>query len=184
MRTYETLMKLLPFILPLLILCLGCRHKGQPEYQREPLHYWEAKAASKEPDQRRTAAEALGNIGPTGLPALAKLLRDNDHLVRAAANLAVIGMGWTAVPELKKLMSDPDKDLRAAATDALTNLLVNMGPAGVPQLIELLKHPQPTCGWTPPKPSCGLTRGRPKRHSRPSGNRSETKARLFGRPPP
>jgi HEAT repeat protein len=136
-------MKRLSVILLFLLLCLGCRHQGPPEYRGKTLSQWEAQAAGKDAAQRREAAESLGKIGLTGLPALVKLLHDGDHNVMAAANLAVIDMGSMALPELKELVHDRDKNVQANALKALMTILMNMRQKGVTELIELLKDSDP-----------------------------------------
>jgi HEAT repeat protein len=136
-------MRLLASLPLLLVLCIGCRHKGPPEYQGKPLRYWEAQAASDSADRRRAAAEALGAIGPQGLPALVILRSDTDPHVWPTASLALRKMGRTAVPKLKELTYSPDAKLRAGAGKTLIEILVDMRGEGVPELIELLKGSDP-----------------------------------------
>ena len=117
--------------------------KKRPEYDGKPLRHWVAQAASEDAAKRRAAAEALGKIGPEGVPALLKLLEDKDHRVRSVATLAVTGMGPAAVPKLKDLIHDPDKPTRMAAIKALIQALVDMRARGPRQLIQLLRDPEP-----------------------------------------
>jgi HEAT repeat protein len=137
-----------PFLTILLlfaVFCFGCAQKPKtPTYEGKPVRYWEIQAASKEAAKRRVAAQALGKLGPVGLPALMKLQEDTDHRVRAAATLAVKGMGLQAVPKLKKLIHDPNKTIQKGAAKALADALVDMrGGRGVRQLIPLLEDSEP-----------------------------------------
>jgi HEAT repeat protein len=131
-------------MLCLLSFCLGCGPKGPPQYGGKTLRYWETQAAGDSYEARRVAAKALGEIGPRGLPALARLLADPDHRVQAAANLAVAGMRQKAVTPLKEMLGDPDPKVRAGAAKALMQILVDTGRKdAVPQLIQFLRHPDP-----------------------------------------
>lgn len=64
-------------------------HKVEPEYHGKPLRYWLAESKSESAASRRAAAEALGNMGPAGLPALREMLRDQDMGVKLAAATAM-----------------------------------------------------------------------------------------------
>ena len=134
-------------ILLLLVACLaGCQRtqRHAPEYQGKSLRYWEAKAASGNAPDRIAAAEALGEIGPPGLPGLVKLLTDKDHLVRGAAMLGVAKMGPTAVPGLRKLAHDAKPAVRNAAAKAIAGAMLNLSrKEAVPQLIEMLRDSSP-----------------------------------------
>lgn len=137
-------MKSLPSILLFLLLCAGCQPRGLPEYQGKSLRYWEGQAVSENADTRRSAVKALRKIGPKGLPTLVKLLRDKNHRVQAAANLAVISMQQKVVPQLKELLRDADPDVRAGACKAYFQAVVGKGSEeAVPQLIELLRDTDP-----------------------------------------
>jgi HEAT repeat protein len=124
----------------LFLVCLGCGPAGSPSYQGKPLSDWEAQAQSEDPAKRYDASKALGEMGPEGLPALTKLLRDSQSRVRALATLSVVRMGSQAVPRLIDLLRDPDENVRAGAAIALRHI----GPpaeAAIPALTDLLQDP-------------------------------------------
>jgi HEAT repeat protein len=130
-------------VLLLLTLCAGCQRKGHPQYGGKPLRYWEAQSADKDPEKKLEAIHALGKIGPKGLPALVKLLPDDNRRVHDAAILVVIRMGPAALPELKRLIRHSDEKVRAGASKAIIQVLVDMGHQGFADLVELLKAPEP-----------------------------------------
>jgi HEAT repeat protein len=135
--------QLLPALM-VLLACAGCMRTAQPNrYQGRSLRHWENMALDKDPANRRAAAEALGHIGPKGLPSLLKLRDDRNFRVRTAAMLACDRMGAAAIPELKQLIHDPEPSVRARAMKLLASTLVDQGPRGVPPLIELLSDPEP-----------------------------------------
>ncbi len=112
----------------------------EPAYQGKTLGHWTMAAKSKKPAVRVKAAMALGNIGPTAVPALTGLLKDEDSAVRsmAAGELGFIGpQACAAVPILKGLLYDKDAQRTAAIA------LGQIGPgaeSAVPALIELFTH--------------------------------------------
>lgn len=97
------------------------------------------------------AAQALGAIGPSAIPALAVALSNDDKNVR---NLAARALWWMdrkaegAVPALIKALNDPEPDVRSNVYRTLGNI----GPAArssAPGLLENLNkygedtdHPQ------------------------------------------
>jgi len=55
---------------------------------RQPLSYWESKRIDRRNDLRYAAAQALGEMGTGGPPALGDLLGDEDAEVQRAAAAA------------------------------------------------------------------------------------------------
>jgi len=98
----------------------------------------------KSDDVRRSAATALGNIGPKAekaVPALIQALKDKHEFVRyyAAIALGKIGRGAEkAVPALIEALKDKDKWVRFYAAVALRDLGPKAGKA-VPALSQALK---------------------------------------------
>ncbi len=87
---------------------------------------------------RRTAAGALGDIGPeatTAIAALKELLHDRQTSVRHDAADALRKIGPAAIPALTEVVRGEDCDAGVAAVSALEG----MGPAAVPALTALLK---------------------------------------------
>jgi len=78
-----------------------------------------------DPAVRRSASDALGDLGSAAgpaVPALTRTLADEDASVRqsAAQALGKIGPASTsAVPALTAALDDPDPEVRASAADAL-----------------------------------------------------------------
>ena len=136
-------MKLFLPILLLVVFFSGCAPERKIEYKGKSLRQWEVEAAGKKAVQRRTAAEALGKIGPEGLPTLMKLLDDKNQRVRTTARLAVLHVGGKGAPELRKLLRAPDENVRENATKTLVQALVNMREKGVRRLTKLLENPDP-----------------------------------------
>lgn len=95
------------------------------------------KLSSKNALERREAAQALGEAGPTATKAIKPLTRalsDKDRFVRKFAALALGNIGPAAreaVPALTKLLED-DRTVRPAALQALAK----MGPSAVPALAK------------------------------------------------
>lgn len=75
-----------------------------------------------EPDVRRAAAAALGEIGyPQAVPALAAAVGDSDASVRLAVVEALGRLGGPAVvPALMDALRDPDERVRDAANFGLS----------------------------------------------------------------
>lgn len=91
------------------------------------------------PEQRKAAAEILGDLGPGGVPALTDALKDADPGVRwsAAESLGRIGpASKSAVPALAAALED--KDIRSIAADALAGIGPDAKPA-VPGLVKIIR---------------------------------------------
>jgi HEAT repeat protein len=102
----------------------------------------------KHPDavRRRSAAEALGKLGPaakSAVPQLIEALKDPDKGVRSSASGALIGLGPELkdyIPQLIDVLKDSDNEVSVSALA----VIVRIGPAAkiaVPQLVEELKSP-------------------------------------------
>jgi HEAT repeat protein len=80
---------------------------------------------SAEPNERYTAADAIGSYGPKGATAadaLARAVKDSDRTVRIKAAYALAQIGPDAVPALTSLieaLQDTDADVRVAAAYAI-----------------------------------------------------------------
>ncbi|MBI3411550.1 MAG: HEAT repeat domain-containing protein [Planctomycetes bacterium] len=125
------------------------------------LEYLEADATSaipqlshslSDPDRfvRWAAARAIGNISldkaDVAVPALAKLLGDLDLSIRIEAARTLTQMGAraaAAVPALARAVADGDVEGREAAMDALESVGAEAGKSAVPQLVEVMTHPDP-----------------------------------------
>lgn len=99
------------------------------------------KAAARDGHEGHLVAEALANGGKPAVPALIELLGGDNAVARGHAAHALRFMGRNAAPAAEalakaapKITEDP---YRRAAFDALGNI----GPAGVPHLVDLLKDP-------------------------------------------
>ena len=71
---------------------------------------------------RRSAAYALGGIGPPAaeaVPALAAALHDPDADIRRSAAHALGKIGPAAVPGLLATLNDPDEDVRQRTAKTL-----------------------------------------------------------------
>jgi HEAT repeat protein len=83
-------------------------------------------AKSKDPEERQSAAERLGNMGATdAVPALAAALKDKEPAVRAAAAGALLDLkeaAREAMPALKEALNDTDGAVLINAAGALHNL--------------------------------------------------------------
>jgi HEAT repeat protein len=83
-------------------------------------------AKSKDPEERRWAAEQLGNMGATdAVPALAAALKDREPAVRAAAAAALWELGEAsreAMPALREALEDTDGAVLINAAGALRKL--------------------------------------------------------------
>lgn len=96
------------------------------------------------PAVRDAAGEALALIGPPALPALQKLLKDENAEVRARAALSLGKMGAAARPAVEDLdfaLDDDDGWVRIRAAEALWRI-TGKTDSLVPALIEELKNPQ------------------------------------------
>lgn len=89
------------------------------------------------------AARSLGIIGPearAAIPALARVLRGNNHQLRWDAAAALWRIGKEAVPALTEALQSPDPDVLRAAAYALGEIGPDAAGA-VPALIRLLESP-------------------------------------------
>jgi len=128
------------------------------------------------PEQRRTAAQALGKIArKEAVPALVEALRDPDAGVRRNAAWALGMIGEDAVgPDrspLASLLFDPDPGVREAAAMALG--LTGDTQAGIELLLERMSEPgTPSDAKRLAAAARGLPRGgapdRPRRSSSPA----------------
>ena len=108
-----------------------------PTYQGKTLQDWVAQSKNKDQSIRQQAASALGNLGPTGVPALTELLDDEKRDVRLAAIEALGKLGpnaKTAIPALVQSCKSGDYYL----VDSNVESLRKIGPAAVPAITELL----------------------------------------------
>ncbi|HEX7896905.1 MAG TPA: HEAT repeat domain-containing protein [Planctomycetota bacterium] len=90
-------------------------------------------------EQRKTAAEVLGDLGAPGVPALIDALKDADAGVRwsAAESLGRIGVAAkAAVPALTAALDD--KEVRSIAADALAAMGPEAKPA-IPGLVKIIR---------------------------------------------
>ena len=112
-----------------------------PEPEIKPFEEW---------TEQETAADALGRIGPAGVPALVQALHSRDSDVRLKATEVLGRMGPDAkdsVPDLVRLLDDPEVAVRKAAARTLGRI----GPAAkdaVSALMRSLLQPAPQ----PPPP--------------------------------
>jgi hypothetical protein len=73
-----------------------------------------------DPETRRTAVDALGEIGDVrAIPALCAALERDEHKVRIWAGLSLAKMGPSALPCLNRIKSDDDEVGRIIAADAI-----------------------------------------------------------------
>ena len=95
--------------------------------------------------EKDAAADALGRIGPSAVPALAQALHSADPDVRLKAVEVLARMGSDAaeaVPDLVALLDDPDERIRKAATRTLGRIGPEAAPA-VPALMRSLLQAEP-----------------------------------------
>jgi hypothetical protein len=117
-----------------------------PEPELKPFGQW---------TEQEAAADALGRIGPAGVPALAQALQSRDPEVRLKATEVLGRMGEDAkdaVPELVRLLDDPDLAVRKAAARTIGRI----GPAAkdaVPALMRSLLQTAPQPPTTPAAPA-------------------------------
>ena len=74
---------------------------------------------------RVSAAEALGRLGPSAVPALVQALRNSDWLVRAKAAEGLGAIGSAAAPattSLREKLQDGDAEVRRCAGVALSRV--------------------------------------------------------------
>jgi HEAT repeat protein len=76
-----------------------------------------------DPETRRCAADALGEIGDKrAIPKLCEALERDHHKVRLWAGLSLAKMGDTALPCLESLAKGPDESVRLIAADAIEKI--------------------------------------------------------------
>ena len=95
--------------------------------------------------EQDAAADALGRIGPSAVPALIEGLRsaDSDVRLKACEVLARMGSGAKdAVPDLMPLLDDPDERIRKAAARTLGRIGPEAAPA-IPALMRSLLEAEP-----------------------------------------
>jgi HEAT repeat protein len=118
---------------------------------QEAMPYLIKALSDKDPMVRGTAVLAIGSVTPGGerpsstvikaVPEIAKLVRDQDRLVRSNAcdTLRHVGKeAATAIPALIQALRDEDEYVRGRAADALGSMGPTAAPA-VPYLIKALK---------------------------------------------
>jgi HEAT repeat protein len=99
---------------------------------------WIANLKSTNSEDRRIAAQALGQLGvkaKEGVPALIIALKDREAVVRNAVVSALAQIGPPAVPSLINALRDRDAEVCRAAAAALAQI----GPPAVPALITALE---------------------------------------------
>ena len=95
--------------------------------------------------EQDTAADALGRIGPSAVPALVQGLKSSDPEVRLTAAEVLARMGSAAkeaVPDLVLLLDDPDERIRKTAARTLGRIGPEAAPA-VPALMRSLLDAEP-----------------------------------------
>jgi HEAT repeat protein len=92
--------------------------------------------AMRNPDARRVAAWALGEIGEPAKAGLLKALYDPEPMLRFAASDALARIGASAVPELLAALRGGNDNVRADAARSLTQI----GEPAVPGLVESLRY--------------------------------------------
>ena len=127
------------------IFFAGCS-KDEFYYEGKSASQWIKMLKDKDPEVRRSAAVALGNIGPkapTVVPALIRALEDRDRVVRVQAIIALGEIGppaMEAVPALTATLQDDDKWVSLHAVSALGKMGQGARDA-VPALVAALKNP-------------------------------------------
>jgi HEAT repeat protein len=119
---------------------------AQPSVEKEKeIARWTALLKSKDVDQRRQAAEALGKYGADAKGAVNGLLfalRDTDTFVRRFSARALGSIGADAkagIPHLVPMLRSATREEAVEASEAL----VKIGPATIPTMITLLKDKEP-----------------------------------------
>jgi HEAT repeat protein len=92
--------------------------------------------AMRNPDARRVAAWALGEIGEPAKAGLVRALYDSEPMVRFAASDALARVGAIAIPELLAALRGSNDNVRADAARSLTRI----GEPAVPGLVESLRY--------------------------------------------
>jgi HEAT repeat protein len=89
-----------------------------------------------------SAAEALARGGKSVVPVLIELLQGDNDIARGNAAHALRFMGRTAASAAEALAKAVPKLTEELARDNAIRALGNLGPAGVPHLLGLLKNPE------------------------------------------
>jgi HEAT repeat protein len=116
------------FCLLALVLAAGCADSPPTTVHGNPASYWLEQLQASEATARRQAVKALSNAAladPAVLPALTKVLSDEDTAVRTEAVLALLKAGppaKAAEPALEKCLEDSDPQVRDYARKALARI--------------------------------------------------------------
>jgi HEAT repeat protein len=90
--------------------------------------------------ERRSASQALEELGQPAILALVPLLKDSDKTVRVLAEIVLSRMGQPAMPLLIPLLKDPEAEVRSSAI-YLLGLMEEEAKSAMPLLIPLLQDP-------------------------------------------
>jgi len=137
------LKRLMVFFLLIGIALVGC-DRDNVYYEGKSASKWVKMLRDKDPDERRSAAVALGNIGtrsPKVVPALISALDDRDRIVRVQTIIALGQIGpeaREAIPALTALVEGKDKWISLHAVSALGKMGQGARDA-VPALVSALK---------------------------------------------
>ena len=118
----------LVLLLLIFILSVGCSN-DEIYYEGKSTRQWVKMLKDKDPEARRSAVVALGNIGPQAeavVPALVRTLDDRDRVVRVQAIIALGEIGpeaRQAVPALTAAVKDRDKWISLHAVSALMGVI-------------------------------------------------------------
>jgi HEAT repeat protein len=134
------------------IFSAGCS-KDEIYYEGKSTSAWIKMLRDRNPEKRRSAVVALGNIGPQSVkvvPALIRALEDEDKGVRVQAIIALAEIGpqaKDAVPALTAAVKDDDKWVSLHAVSALGKVGQGAQDA-VPVLVAALKVPEEMSVYT------------------------------------
>jgi len=124
----KTVLNLLALACAALLLCTPDLLTAESK-REEAQKMMKVLAKSRDPEERRNAAERLGSMGATdAAPALAQALKDQEPRVRRAAAGALWQLGPAAkdaIPALREAMRDPYGPVVINAAGALRNLGVD-----------------------------------------------------------
>jgi GAF domain-containing protein len=102
------------------------------------LHPLARQTLSLDAEERRQAAEALGQTGEAwAAEPLVPLLGDTHSFVRDAARKGLVGLGWVALPALLNGLNHPQAEVGQVAAELLGELRV---PESVEPLLVALKY--------------------------------------------
>jgi HEAT repeat protein len=130
--------------LPLVLAGVGwSQEKPEPDFRGRPLGFWVGRLRAPDPDSRREAVFALGEIGSAAAPAVPALLEALAHAEPVPA-----GPDPTLWPESLggtwELHTDPRFLSAPGAKGEIAGALGRIGPAAraaLPALLELMKEP-------------------------------------------